>query len=252
MTVTPTSGPWACGVGLRARSSSIGWHPRRVCGGLISVVAVGRSRSYSSSAGRPKKCTLLIRPKASLLSRAPGAHVAKFQQGEAMALPFTDASFDAAVMALVLFFVPDPAKGVAEMARVVRPGGLVAAYLWDFAAGGFPFHPIQVEMRAMGLTPLLPPSVQASRMDVLLDLWAGAGFKNVESRVITVTRSFASFEEFWTISTNGTGMRPIIEAMAPADTELLKSRVKVRLPADAEGRITYQGTANAIKGRVPA
>ena len=167
-----------------------------------------------------------------------------------MALPFTDASFDAAVMALVLFFVPDPAKGVAEMARVVRPGGLVAAYLWDFAAGGFPFHPIQVEMRAMGLTPLLPPSVQASRMDVLLDLWAGAGFKNVESRVITVTRSFASFEEFWTISTNGTGMRPIIEAMAPADTELLKSRVKVRLPADAEGRITYQGTANAIKGRV--
>ena len=83
------------------------------------------------------------------------------------------------------------------MARVVRPGGLVAAYLWDFAAGGFPFHPIQVEMRAMGLTPLLPPSVQASRMDVLLDLWAGAGFKNVESRVITVTRSFASFEEFW-------------------------------------------------------
>lgn len=74
----------------------------------------------------------------------------------------------------------------------------------------------------------------------------------IRSRVITVTRSFASFEEFWTISTNGTGMRPIIEAMAPADTELLKSRVRVRLPADAEGRITYQGTANAIKGRVPA
>ena len=56
-----------------------------------------------------------------------------------MALPFGDDSFDAAVMALVLFFVPEPAQGVAEMARVVRPGGLVAAYLWDFGGGGFPF-----------------------------------------------------------------------------------------------------------------
>ena len=181
----------------------------------------------------------------------PAARVAKFQQGEAMALPFPDASFDAAVMALVLFFVPDPAKGVAEMARVVRPGGLAAAYLWDFAAGGFPFHPIQVEMRAMGVTPLLPPSVQASRTDVLYDLWAGAGFTEIESRAISVTRIFESFEEFWTISTNGTGMRPIIEAMAPADRNLLKSRVSIRLPADAAGRISYQGTANAIKGCVP-
>jgi hypothetical protein len=44
------------------------------------------------------------------------------------------------------------------------------------------------------------------------DLWAGAGFTKIESRAISVTRSFESFEEFWTISTNGTGMRPIIEA----------------------------------------
>ena len=114
-----------------------------------------------------------------------------------MALPFADASFDAAVMALVLFFVPEPAKGGAEMARVVRPGGLVAAYLWDFAAGGFPFHPIQVEMRAMGVTPLRPPSVQASRMDMMHDLWAGAGFTKIESRAISVSRSFESFEAFW-------------------------------------------------------
>ncbi len=76
----------------------------------------------------------------------PAARMAKFSQGDAMALP---SSFDAAVMALVLFFVPEPAKGVAEMARVVRPGGLVAAYLWDFGGGGFPSEPIQAEMRAV-------------------------------------------------------------------------------------------------------
>src|SRR5512133_75775 len=53
-------------------------------------------------------------------------HVAQFRQGDAMALPFPDDTFDAAVMPLVIFFVPDPAKGVAEMARVVCRGGIVA------------------------------------------------------------------------------------------------------------------------------
>jgi ubiquinone/menaquinone biosynthesis C-methylase UbiE len=63
---------------------------------------------------------------------------ATFQVGDAMSLPFADASFDAAVMALVIFFVPEPYRGVAEMARVVKPGGSVSAYAWDFLAGGFP------------------------------------------------------------------------------------------------------------------
>ncbi len=61
----------------------------------------------------------------------PAARVAEFRQGDAMALPFPDNRFDAAVMALVIFFVPDPEKGVAEMVRVVRPGGTVATYAWD-------------------------------------------------------------------------------------------------------------------------
>jgi ubiquinone/menaquinone biosynthesis C-methylase UbiE len=62
----------------------------------------------------------------------PAAQGAEFAQGNAMALPFPDDRFDAAVMALVIFFVPDPAKGVAEMARVVRSGGIV------FAGGRLP------------------------------------------------------------------------------------------------------------------
>src|SRR5262249_38786855 len=68
----------------------------------------------------------------------PAARVAKFHQGDAQALPFAAAQFEAAVMALVIFFVPDPVKGVAEMVRVTRPGGLVAAYAWDILNGGFP------------------------------------------------------------------------------------------------------------------
>jgi hypothetical protein len=73
--------------------------------------------------------------------------VVEFHQGEAMALPFPDNRFDVATMALVIFFVPNPGKGISEMVRVVTPGGLVAAYAWDMAGGGFPMGIIQAEMR---------------------------------------------------------------------------------------------------------
>ena len=64
--------------------------------------------------------------------------VVEFGLGDAMALPFPADRFDTAVMALVLIFVPDPVRGVAEMARVVRPGGTIATYMWDMLGGGFP------------------------------------------------------------------------------------------------------------------
>lgn len=81
----------------------------------------------------------------------PASRVAQFRQGDAMELPFPDDTFDAAVMPLVIFFVPDPPKGVAEMARVVAPGGTVAAYAWDMPGGGFPYEALQVEMRELGV-----------------------------------------------------------------------------------------------------
>jgi ubiquinone/menaquinone biosynthesis C-methylase UbiE len=86
----------------------------------------------------------------------PGARLAQFKQGDAMALPFPDRHFDVATMALVIFFVPEPKKGVAEMARVSKPGGLVCSYAWDLPGGGFPLEPIRAQMRAMGLTPISP------------------------------------------------------------------------------------------------
>ena len=104
----------------------------------------------------------------------PAARLAEFHKGDAMALPFAEGRFDAAVMALVIFFVPDPAKGVAEMARVVRPGGLVAAYAWDILGGGFTLEPINAELRDMGINPVLPPSAPASRIAALQTLWTGA------------------------------------------------------------------------------
>ncbi len=180
----------------------------------------------------------------------PAARVAQVRQGDAMALPFPDDMFDVAVMALVIFFVPEPAQGVAEMVRVVCPGGTVAAYAWDLLGGGLPWDAMQVEMRALGVTPLLPPSVGASQRDTMQDVWMGAGLEAVETREITVQRTFADFDDLWTTSQLAASLGPTIAAMAAADVERLKARLRARLPADATGRITSSARANAVKGRV--
>ncbi|MDA9544300.1 methyltransferase type 11 [Bradyrhizobium sp. CCBAU 45321] len=179
------------------------------------------------------------------------ARVAKFHQGDAMALPFADASFDAAVMALVLVFVPDPARGVSEMVRVVVPGGAVMTYMWDMLGGGFPLDPIYDEMMAMGIPATRPPRMDASRMEALRDLWRGAGLEDVQTREITVQRTFSDFDDFWAISLKSPALRPSVAAMRPADVETLIARVRASLPAHADGRITCAARAHAIRGRRP-
>jgi SAM-dependent methyltransferase len=175
---------------------------------------------------------------------------AEVRLGDAMALPWADAAFDAATMALVIFFVPDPAKGVAEMARVVKAGGSVSAYAWDMLGGGFPYAAVREEMSALGAPMLAAPSVEASRIDALHDLWTGAGLVGVETREIEVRRSFDNFETFWRTAQTGPRMAPRIAAMDKGDVARLEQRLRSRLPPDADGRITYGASANAVKGRV--
>ena len=127
----------------------------------------------------------------------PALHQVQFQLGDAMALPFPADRFDAAVMALVLVFVPDPAKAISEMVRVVRPGGTLATYMWDMLGGGFPLEPIFAEIRAMGISATTPARVEASRIDALRDLWTAAGVEAVETREIRVERTFTDFDDFW-------------------------------------------------------
>jgi|SoiMethySBSTD1v2_1073268.scaffolds.fasta_scaffold313499_1 ubiquinone/menaquinone biosynthesis C-methylase UbiE len=181
----------------------------------------------------------------------PASRVAEFRQGDAMALPFSAERFDAAVMALVLVFVPDPVQGVAEMVRVVGPGGIIATYMWDMEGGGFPLDPIHTEVRAMGLAPPRPPRMDASRMEVLRGLWTAAGLEAVETRDIAVTRTFADFDDFWMTNLKSPALGPTLGAMASEDVETLKSRLRARLPADSQGHITCGARAHAVKGRRP-
>jgi SAM-dependent methyltransferase len=177
--------------------------------------------------------------------------VAAFHQGDAMALPYPADRFDAAVMALVLVFVPDPPKGVDEMVRVVRPGGTVATYMWDMLGGGFPLEPILVEMRAMGLTPVRPPQIDASRMDALQALWTGAGLEAIETREITVERTFADFDDFWTTNLQSAMVGSTLASLASDKAEALKTRVRAQLSGDVGRPLTCGARANAIKGYRP-
>ena len=181
----------------------------------------------------------------------PGVRGAVFQQGDAMALPYADESIDIAVMALVIHFVPDPAKGVAEMARVVRPGGCVTAYVWDDEGGGSPTEPLQTAIILEGGNDVRPPSSRVSRMDRLLGLWTEAGLRDIDSCVIRVERTFDDFESFWS-ATSGSGRPKVSLATLGAEaTERVKARVRTTLPPDATGRITYTAQANAVRGWVP-
>ena len=178
------------------------------------------------------------------------AGIAHFTKAGAMELPFPVASFDAAVMALVIFFVPDPTKGVSEMRRVVRPGGSISAYAWDVMGGGLPHQNIRDELRAMGHPVPLPPSVEASRIDNLQRLWTSAGLEAVETRTIEVQRTFTDFEEYWRISLQGPGASQTVKSMAPADLVRLKEKLHSNMRPYADGRITCLAHANAVKGRV--
>lgn len=216
------------------------------CGtGAFSELLVQRCAPSSVSGVDPSPAQL------EFARTRPGMTGATFQSGDAMALPFPEASFEAASMALVLFFIPDPAKGVREMVRVVRPGGMVSAYAWNFATGGFPYGVIQDALRAHGTPPTLPPHPEVAQEDSLRALWTGSGLDAVRTRTITVQRAFRDFGEFWTLSTASGVLKTALAALPPATLAAVKAQVRSRLTEAADGQVTHTGWAAAVTGRVP-
>lgn len=180
----------------------------------------------------------------------PTLAAADFRAGDAMALPWSDRSFDAAVMPLVIFFVPEPAKGVAEMARVVAPGGLVTAYAWDMPGDGFPYAALQAEMRALDINVSKPPHPEASSLEQLQSLWQEAGLVDIETTTITVQREFSSFEEYWEVVLGGPSIKASLAGTTPDIVEALIRRMREVLVTDSTGKITVSALANAVQGRV--
>jgi SAM-dependent methyltransferase len=181
----------------------------------------------------------------------PGAKLAQFQIGDAQALPFGDDRFDVAVMALVITFLSDPGKAIAEMARVVRPGGWVATYMWDVPGGGTPVHPIYVAMESLGMPSPRPPGAEVSRRDAMRALWEAAALESIETRVIRIRVTYADFDDFWNSNSVPVGPQgKAISEMSPGAREQLRAKVREQLTVGSDGRIAYESFANAVKGRV--
>jgi SAM-dependent methyltransferase len=182
----------------------------------------------------------------------PTAATVAFRVGDAQALPYSNDEFDAATMALVISFVPDPAKAVTEMKRVVKPGGTVAAYMWDFAGGGFTLRPLNEALTGMGVNLPLTPGQMNSRREALLMFFETAGLVDIELRTIEIEVSYPDFDNYWGAQTALSN--PTVQAirkMSGPDVERLKTSLRASLSTDKNGRIAYPARANAIKGRVP-
>jgi SAM-dependent methyltransferase len=178
----------------------------------------------------------------------PALRAADLRQGDAMALPFQEQMFDAAVMPLVIFFVPDPARGVAEMARVLAPGGIACAYAWDMLGGGFPYAVLSEELKAMGVQVPKPPHPEAAELGNFRDLWAQAGLDGIETDVFTVERTFSSFDDYWETVLGAPSVGPKLAAMQASDIRTLQDRLRPRFPGRAAGAFTLGARCHAIRG----
>lgn len=185
-------------------------------------------------------------------SRGPAAGRASFEVGDACTLPFPDASFDVVASALVLNFIPERRRALAEMRRVARAGGAVAAYVWDFAEELSPSGPLRRAMRRFGAQVPPIPGTAESRLQALRALLQDAGLEKIETKVVEVCLAYENFEDFWRAQTPGYApTTKIIASMSKSERARLKRAVREQLPAAPGGVIEYFARANAVKARVP-
>ena len=190
-------------------------------------------------------------PQLAFARQAPAPLPIDYRQADAQALPFPAASFDQAVMALVIFFLPDPAKGVAEMARVLSPGGTASAYAWDTLGNGSPTAPIQRAVEACGHTPPALPSAAASGLAELRALWSRAGFTDIETTVIDIETHFDSFAPYWAMMRRMPRVSTLLDRLGAAEVEAVRVALLREVAPDEHTPFTATARANAIHGRRP-
>jgi SAM-dependent methyltransferase len=180
---------------------------------------------------------------------------ASFDVGDAQELPVASASCDAAVAGLVLNFVAKPARAVAEMARAVRSGGVVAAYVWDYAGTMelmryFWDAAVALDRKALELDegrrfPLCAPAP-------LAELFSDGGLPEVEVRAIDVPTRFRDFDDYWSPFLGGQAPAPgYCMSLSEERRGALRERIRSRLPIARDGSIALVARAWAVRARVP-
>ena len=178
--------------------------------------------------------------------------VTEFRLADAQELALPDKSFDVVASALVVNFVTDKARAMAEMRRVARPGGLVAACVWNFAAELSPSGPLRRAMRSLGIDVPPVPGADTSVAAALVDLFENVGLKGLDTHSIEVAVSFRDFDDFWNSQTpHYAPTTKIIAAMPPKDRLTLMEEVRAYLRPLDHG-VEYSAGAIAVRGRCPA
>jgi SAM-dependent methyltransferase len=221
-----------CGTGALAHTILAAEHPVRVLG-------IDPSEAYLVAARRS--------------AGDPRFHTAV---GSATSIPVRDGEFDRVVSALVLNFVHQPDEALAEMRRVTRPNGVIAAYVWDYAEG------MQLIRTFWDAAIALDPSAAAldegrrfplCRPGPLRALFASAGLAEVDVRSIEVPTVFAGFDDLWNPFLGGQGPAPGYCASLPRQRrDALRDRLRAMLPQQADGTIPLTARAWAVRGLVPA
>lgn len=175
-----------------------------------------------------------------------------FEVGDAQALPAEAGAYDAVVAGLVLNFVPQPRQAVAEMARMARPGGVVAAYVWDYAGK------MQLMRHFWNAAAALDPTASdldegrrfpLCKPEPLIDLFRTAALNEVEVRAIDITTDFQDFDDYWSPFLGGQGPAPSYTMSLNEDRRVaLRERIRASLPLALDGSIPLMARVWAARG----
>jgi SAM-dependent methyltransferase len=214
----------AAGIGSGMRVLDVGCGPGGLTEELVRRVGAAQVAAIDPAAQFAAACA----------ERCPGADV---REGGAEALPWADATFDAALCSLVVAFMADPARGLGEMARVTRPGGVVAACMWDLAGDGMTMLSTfwSVARELSGGDGTERPPGEAGRPGTaegdLGERLRDAGLQDVAEGALEVRAAYADFADFWEPFTFGVGPAgQYLVACPPERQAAIQAALRDRLP----------------------
>ena len=222
------------GIGVGQRVLDVGCGP-----GALTAELVKRAGADSVSAVEPSASFA-----AAVRERLPGVEV---HRAAAEQLPFPDGTFDAALAQLVIHFMADPVRGLREMRRVTRPGGTVAACVWDHAGGRGPLAAFWSAVRELDPAAEDESGLAGVREGHLAKLFSQAGLDRTSVTTLTVRIRHASFDHWWQPFTLGVGPAGgYVASLAPDRRAELRERCRRLLPA---GPVEITAAAWAVSGR---